>query len=119
MTIASQKRAEELGRIYTTVSNNKQPYRIGNLSVAPCNDEQASMTLLGHVHETSSLITLDAFQGDFEGFKRFSHADILSLKAQIASKSNESPIRTSQDRIETVHEALIGCLHERIFSLER
>ena len=119
MTIASLKRAEELDRIYITVSSNKQSYRIKNPSVTPCHDELASTTQPGNVHETNSSTTLDAFQRDFEDFKRFSHAEILSLKAQISPKSHESPTRSSQGRIEAMQEALIRSLHERIFSLER
>ena len=118
-TIATLKHAEDLGRIYTTVSNNKQSYRIKNPSVTPCQDGQASMTQPEHLHEANSSTTLDAIQRDFEDFKRFSHAEILSLKAQIAPKSKESPKQTSEDRIEVVQEALIRSLHERIFSLER
>ena len=117
-TIASLKQAEDLGRIYTTVSNYKQSYRIKNPSNIPCQDGQASMTLPEH-HDTNSSTSLDAIQRDFEDFKRFSHAEILSLKAQIAPKSSESPKRAPKDRIEVVQEALIKSLHERIFSLER
>ena len=94
MTIDSLKRAEELGRIYTTVSSSNQSYRITNPSVTPCHDEQASMTQLGHVHETSNSTTLDAFQRNFEDFKRFSHVEILSLKAQKAPKFSDGPTRT-------------------------
>ena len=77
------------------------------------------MTQPEHLHETNISTALDAIQCDFEDFKRFSHAEILSLKAQIALKSNEIPKQTSKDRIEVVQEALIRSLHEVIFSLER
>ena len=89
MTIASLKRAEELGRIYTTVSNNKESYRIKYPSVTPCHDDLDSTTQPGHVHETSGSITLDDFQRVLEDFKRFSNAEILLLKVQIAPKSKK------------------------------
>ena len=77
------------------------------------------MTQPEHLHETNSSTTLDAIQHDIEDFKQFSVAEILSLKAQIALKSKESPKRTSKDIIEVMQEALIRSRHEAIFSLER
>ncbi len=117
-TIASLKQAKDEGRIYTTISNYKQSYRIKNPSDSPCLECQESMSQSEPPQETSSSISLEDIQRDFEDFKRFSHSEILSLKAQIAPKCSDSSAK-SKDRIEVVQEALIKSLHERIFSLER
>ena len=53
---------------------------------------------------------LDRFQSDFVEFKRFSHGEILSMKADVASRSPNPKI----DR-----EALVTCLKQLIISLER
>ena len=59
---------------------------------------------------------LDRFQTDFVEFKRFANGEILSLKAEITSRSPNPKVKTQCDRD---RKALVTCLQQRIISLER
>ena len=58
-------------------------------------------------------------QVELDEFKRFSHGEILSLKAQIANRPSNPSQQTKADSTEKDREALLRCLQDRIVSLER
>ena len=59
---------------------------------------------------------LDRFRSDFVEFKRFLHGEILSWKAENASRSPNPKVKTQCDRD---REALVTCFQQQIISLER
>ena len=63
--------------------------------------------------------SLDSLQNDLEDFKRFSHGEILSLKAQLAPRPRESPHKSNGPNYVAPQEALIKSLQDCIISLER
>ena len=58
-------------------------------------------------------------QVELDEFKRFSHREILSLKAQIANRPSNPSQQTKADPTEKDREALLRCLQDSIVSLER
>ena len=56
---------------------------------------------------------------ELDEFKRFSHGEILSLKAQIGNRPSNPSQQTKADPTEKDREALLRCLQDRIVSLER
>ena len=106
-------------RIQTTTVNNKVSYRkFENKKVCIEDDCETNATQTDPL-PLNDFVTkdqLDRFQSDFVEFKRFSHGEILSLKADIASRSPNPKVNTQCDRD---REALVTCLQQRIISLER
>eukprot|EP00112_Aurelia_sp_Birch-Aquarium-sp1_P015113 Seg3320.1 transcript_id=Seg3320.1/GoldUCD/mRNA.D3Y31 product="hypothetical protein" protein_id=Seg3320.1/GoldUCD/D3Y31 len=67
-------------------------------------------------------VSIDDFkrlQVELDEFKRSSHGEILSLKAQIANRPSNPSQQTRADPSEKDKEALLRCLQDRIVSLER
>ncbi len=70
----------------------------------------------------SDFVTLNHFekiQTDFVEFKRFTHGEILSLKADVANRSPGRKAYTHDTHTDRDREALLRCLQERIISLEK
>ena len=112
------------GKLYTTMSHNKVSYRIQNQETIDTENEDLSRTSemdfeLPTSGEYVSVNDFKRLQVELEEFKRFSHGEILSLKAQIANRPSSPPQQTRVDPSEKDREALLGCLQDRIISLER
>ena len=60
----------------------------------------------------------DRIQNDLEDFKRYTHGEILSMKADVASRQ-KSPTPIPTTRMDKDREALVRSLQERILSLEK
>ena len=73
-----------------------------------------------HQYDMGSTNELERLQNEFEEYKRFSHGEILTLKAAIASRPNSptQPPPRQNPPDDMLKEALLRSLHERITSLE-
>ena len=65
-----------------------------------------------------SMKDFDRIQDDLEDFKRYTHGEILSMKADVANRQ-KSPNPNSTTPMDKDREALVRSLQERILSLEK
>ena len=121
-TAAMLQRAQEQKLIHTVISHQKISYRISSHPKIYIEDDRESIATQTE-HEQDEIFyhpnSLDSLQNDLEDFKRFSHGEILSLKAQLAPRPRESPHKSSGPNYEALQEAFIRSLQDRIISLER
>eukprot|EP00112_Aurelia_sp_Birch-Aquarium-sp1_P008980 Seg2005.5 transcript_id=Seg2005.5/GoldUCD/mRNA.D3Y31 product="hypothetical protein" protein_id=Seg2005.5/GoldUCD/D3Y31 len=110
-TAAMLQRAQEQKQIHTVISHQKISYRISSHPKMYIEDDRES---IGTQTEQDEIFynpnSLDSLQNDLEDFKRFSHEEILSLKAQLAPRPRESPHKSSEPNYEALQEAFVRSL---------
>ncbi len=115
------QRAQEQKQIFTVTSHQNISYRISSHPKIYIGDDQE--TIATQTEEQDEIFcyqkSLDLLQNNFEDFKRFSHGEILSLKAQLASRPREGSHKSSGPNYGVLQEAFIRSVQERIISLER
>ena len=118
-TAAMLQRAQEQHQIHTVISYQKIAYRINSHPKVYIEDNRESIATQTEQDEIfCKRNSLDSLQNDLEDFKRFSHGEILSLKALLAPRQRESPHKSNGPNYEAPQEALIKSLQDRIKSLE-
>ena len=118
-TIAILDEAIKQNRLQTTTVDNKVSYRKfekKKLCIEDHCETNATQTDPLPWNDFVTKDQLDRFQTDFFEFKRFSHGGILSLKAEIASRSPNPKVKTQCDRD---REAFGNLLTTANYSLER
>ena len=111
-TKAILKEANKQNRIQTTTVNNKMSYRKFEKKKECIEDYcETNATQTGPLllNDFVTKDQSDGFQSDFFEFKRFLHREILSLKAEIASRSPNPKVRAQCNRD---REALVTCLQQ-------
>ena len=105
-------------KMYTSVVHGKQSYRKYDDKICIEDDKESCYTQTdpSTQNEFISKQDFERFLIDFEDFKRYVHCEMLSIKADVASrqKSQNPPKSPDRDR-----EALVRTLNERILSLEK
>ena len=121
-TVAILENAIVEGSMMTTIKNNKLSYRINSKNEKECNNEcKDTQTDFVELQSDADFANdLERLQTEFEEYKRFSHGEILDLKAKIAIRPN-SPTQPPRQNpnCDKIKEALLTSLQERIISLER
>ena len=106
----------------TTIKNNKLSYRINSKNEKECNNEckDTQIDFVELQSDADFTNDLERLQTEFEEYKRFSHGEILDLKAKIAIRPNSptQPLRQNPN-CDKIKEALLTSLQERIISIER
>ena len=112
----SSRLAVSEGKLYTTMSHNKVSYRIKDQENIDTENDDFNQTYERDSEwpKSKDYVNVGNFkriQAELEEFNRFSHGEILLLKAQTANRPSINP--SESDR-----EALLKCLQDRIISLE-
>ena len=119
-TTAMLDRALRGKKIYTATVYNKLSYRkCENRTI--CIEDNSETTSTQTDMLSSEFIPKSEYerlQLDFEEFKRFTHGEIVSLKAELANRP-KSPTPKFPNPPDKDREALLRSLQERIISLER
>ncbi len=96
-TAAMLQSAQEQKQIFTVTSHQNISYQISSHPKIYIEDDQE--TIATKTVEKDEICcnpnSLDSLQNNFEVFKRFSQGEILSLKAQLASRPRESSHKSS------------------------
>ena len=118
ITNAALDEAIKQQKMYTLVIHGKQSYRKYDNKVCIEDDKESCYTQTDPTTQAKFISKQDfeRFLIDFEDFKPYVHCEMLSIKADIASrqKAQNPPKTPDGDR-----EALVRTLNERILSLER
>ena len=121
-TVAILENAIVEGSMMTTIKNNKLSYRINSKNEMECDNEckDTQTDCIELQSDADFTSDLERLQNEFEEYKRFSHGEILDLKAKIAIRPN-SPTQAPRQNpnCDKIKEALLTALKERIISLER
>ena len=117
-TNAALNEAIKQKKMYTSVVHGKQSYRKYDDKICIEDDKESCYTQTDPTTQNDCISKQDfeRFLTDFEDFKKYIHCEMLSIKADVASrqKPQNPPISPDGDR-----EALVRTLNERIMSLER
>ncbi|MCP4485599.1 MAG: hypothetical protein GY823_13750 [Flavobacteriaceae bacterium] len=112
--------AIEKQRIQTTLIHNKLSYRKFEQRKICIEDDCENISTQTDSIPSNDFVTKNQFdqvQNDFIEFKRYTHGEILSMKAEAANRSPGPKVVNTQ--VDKDREALFRCLQERIISLER
>ena len=117
-TNAALDEAIKQKKMYTSVVHGKQSYRKYDDKICIEDDKESCYTQTDPTTQNDCISKQDfeRFLTDFEDFKKYIHCEMLSIKADEASrqKPKNPPISPDGDC-----EALVRTLNERIMSLER
>ena len=118
--VAILEQAIVQGSMITAIKNNKLSYRIASKLECDHSRKDTQTDFREHQDDMDSIYELERLQNEFEEYKRFSHGEVLALKAAIASRPNSPTIPPRQNPPDDMlKEVLLRSLKERITSLER
>ena len=114
-TLAAIETAKQVGAIKEVVNKNKK------LSLRANESRDASKAEDNPViaEEVNSTIDSDNLRQDFIDFKKFVHAEVLSMKAWFSSQTNADSGKNSGSVEPNFEQLFIKSLQDRIISLER
>ena len=119
-TSAALEEASKQKKIFSSIVNGKLSYRKCDKKLCIEDDSESRFTQTDPLptDDSISLKDLDRIHTDLEDFKRYTHGEILSMKAEVANRQ-KSPNPHSMTRMDKDREALVRSLQERILSLEK
>ena len=107
-------------KIFSSTVNGKLSYRKCDKKICIEDDSESRFTQTDPlpIDDRITMKDFDQIHNDLEDFKRYTHGEILSMKADVANRQ-KSPTPITTTRKDKDREALVRCLQERILSLEK